>query len=79
MIFYSLKLLRIVLNSSRLYRASSLMNQQLLEASEMQNAMLESQKQGLKLQNELLHHGEQLGTVIKSSAETVNSMVSDFR
>ncbi|XP_046482796.1 uncharacterized protein [Neodiprion pinetum] len=63
----------------QLYRASSRMNQQLLEASAMQSAMLESQREGLMLQNELLHHGQQLGTVIKSSAETVTNMVSDFK
>ncbi|XP_012258157.2 uncharacterized protein LOC105687266 isoform X1 [Athalia rosae] len=63
----------------QLYHASSRMNQQLLEASEMQNVMLESQKQGLKLQNELLDHGQQLGSVIKSSAETVTTMVADFK
>lgn len=55
------------------------MNRQLMEASELQNAMLESQKQGLKMQDQLLHHGQQLETVITSSAETVNSMVADFK
>lgn len=63
----------------RLYEASSKMTEQLFEASEIQGSMLESQKQGLKIQHELLDNGKELGSVIKSSAVAVNSMVLDFK
>ncbi|RLU23704.1 hypothetical protein DMN91_003910 [Ooceraea biroi] len=55
------------------------MKDQLLEASEMQGVILNSQKEGLRIQNELLDHGKELGTVLKTSSETVNNMVSDFK
>lgn len=55
------------------------MTEQLVEASELQGSMLEGQKEGLRIQNELLQHGQELGIVIKSSAESVNTMVSDFK
>lgn len=55
------------------------MREQLLEATEMQSIVLESQREGLKLQNELLDHGKELGNVIRSSAETVSGMVVDFK
>ncbi|XP_012537628.1 uncharacterized protein LOC105837408 [Monomorium pharaonis] len=62
-----------------LFQVSSRMKDQLLEASEMQGVILSSQKEGLRIQNELLDHGKELGTVLKTSSETVNSMVSDFK
>ncbi|KAK0173475.1 hypothetical protein PV328_006665 [Microctonus aethiopoides] len=62
-----------------LYAASSRMTEQLIAASEMQGSMLESQKEGLKLQNKLLIHGEVLENVLKSSSESVTSMVLDFK
>ncbi|EZA48124.1 hypothetical protein X777_14306 [Ooceraea biroi] len=46
---------------------------------EMQGVILNSQKEGLRIQNELLDHGKELGTVLKTSSETVNNMVSDFK
>ena len=55
------------------------MKEQLLEASEMQGIVLERQKEGLKMQNELLDHGKELGNVLKTSAETVSTMVVDFK
>lgn len=55
------------------------MKEQLLEASELQSAMLKSQKEGLKIQNEILDHGKELGNVLKSSSETVNDMVMEFK
>lgn len=55
------------------------MKEQLLESSEMQGAMLESQRESLKMQNDLLDHGKELGTVLKSSSESVNTMVKDFK
>lgn len=55
------------------------MKEQLLEASELQGTMLESQRESLKMQNELLNHGKVLGTVLKSSSESVNIMVKDFK
>lgn len=55
------------------------MKDQLLEASEMQGVILNSQKEGLRIQNELLDHGKELGTVLKTSSETVSNMVSDFK
>ena len=63
----------------QLYQVSSLMKEQLLESSEMQGAMLESQRESLKMQNDLLDHGKELGTVLKSSSESVNTMVNDFK
>ncbi|XP_057324046.1 uncharacterized protein LOC130666794 [Microplitis mediator] len=62
-----------------LYAASSKMTEQLVEASKMQGSMLESQKEGLKIQNELLVNGKELGTVIQTSADSVNTMVLDFK
>ncbi|XP_063995272.1 uncharacterized protein LOC135172809 isoform X2 [Diachasmimorpha longicaudata] len=62
-----------------LYDASSKMREQLHEAAEIQGSMLESQKEGLALQNKLLDHGKTLEGIIESSAETVNDMVTDFR
>ncbi|KAG7200012.1 hypothetical protein KM043_014433 [Ampulex compressa] len=62
-----------------LYQVSSRMKEQLLEASEMQGAVLEGQREGLKIQNELLENGRELGSVLKSSSETVNSMILDFK
>nr|XP_034196618.1 uncharacterized protein LOC117612052 [Osmia lignaria] len=62
-----------------LYQVSSRMKEQLLEASEMQGAMLEGQKQSLKMQNKLLDHGKELGSILKSSSESVNSMAKDFK
>lgn len=55
------------------------MKEQLLEASEMQSTMLESQKEGLQIQKEILDHGKELGNVLKSSSETVNDMVMEFK
>lgn len=62
-----------------LYEASSRMRAQLVEASEIQGIVLEGQREGLRIQNELLDHGKELGNVIKSSAETVSGMVVDFK
>ncbi|XP_011161083.1 uncharacterized protein LOC105196709 isoform X2 [Solenopsis invicta] len=62
-----------------LFQVSSRMKDQLLEASEMQGIILNSQKEGLRIQNELLDHGKELGTVLKTSSETVGNMVSDFK
>lgn len=62
-----------------MYAASSKMTEQLVEASKIQGSMLESQKEGLKIQNELLVNGKELGTVIKTSANSVNEMVLDFK
>lgn len=62
-----------------LFQVSSRMKDQLLEASEMQSVILNSQKEGLRIQNKLLDHGKELGTVLKTSSETVSSMVSDFK
>ncbi|XP_031784980.1 uncharacterized protein LOC100119657 [Nasonia vitripennis] len=62
-----------------LYEASSLMKEQLLEASHVQGAMLESQKEGLKIQNQLLDHGKELENVIQSSYESVTNMVHSFK
>jgi len=55
------------------------MKDQLLEASQMQGVILNSQKEGLRIQNKLLDHGKELGTVLKTSSETVNNMVLDFK
>lgn len=55
------------------------MREQLLEASEIQETMLESQKQSLQMQNKLLTHGKELGSVLKSSSESVNNLVKDFK
>lgn len=55
------------------------MKEQLLEASEMQGVMLEGQKQSLKMQNKLLDHGKELGTILKSSSESVSNMAKDFK
>ncbi|XP_076276491.1 uncharacterized protein LOC143207197 isoform X2 [Lasioglossum baleicum] len=63
----------------QLYEVSTRMKDQLLEASEVQGAMLESQKESLKMQNILLDNGKELGTVLKSSSESVNNMVKDFK
>lgn len=62
-----------------LFQASSRMKDQLLEASEMQSVILNRQKEGLRIQNELLDHGKELGTVLKTSSEAVSNMVSDFK
>lgn len=62
-----------------LYQVSSQMKIQLLEASELQNELLISQKEGLKIQNEILDHGKELGHVLKSSSDTVNEMVTEFK
>ncbi|XP_023247085.1 uncharacterized protein LOC106645046, partial [Copidosoma floridanum] len=62
-----------------LYEASSLMKEQLSEASQMQGVMLESQKEGLKIQNKLLNNGKKLENVIQSSTASVTSMVSNFK
>lgn len=62
-----------------LFQVSSRMKEQLLEASEMQGVILNSQKEGLRIQNELLDHGKELGTVLQSSSETVSNMVLDFK
>lgn len=63
----------------RLFQVSSRMKDQLLEASQMQGVILNSQKEGLRIQNELLDNGKELGTVLKTSSETVNNMVLDFK
>lgn len=63
----------------RLYHVSSRMKEQLLEASEMQEIILDSQKQSLQMQNKLLNHGKELGIVLKSSSENVNNLVKDFK
>lgn len=55
------------------------MKEQLLEASEMQEIILDSQKQSLQMQNKLLNHGKELGIVLKSSSENVNNLVKDFK
>jgi hypothetical protein len=55
------------------------MKDQLLEASEMQGMILNSQKEGLRIQNELLDHGQELETILQTSSETVSNMVSDFK
>ena len=55
------------------------MKEQLLEASQMQVTMLESQKEGLKIQNELLDHGKELESVIQSSSKSVTNMVYNFQ
>ncbi|XP_066598267.1 uncharacterized protein [Prorops nasuta] len=62
-----------------LYQVSSKMTNQLLEASKMQETVLESQKESLQIQNELLDDGKHLRSLLQSSAETVNSMVVDFQ
>jgi len=62
-----------------LFQVSSRMKDQLIEASEMQGVILNSQKEGLRIQNELLDHGKELGTVLQTSSETVSNMVSDFK
>lgn len=62
-----------------LFQVSSRMKDQLLEASQMQGVILNSQKEGLRIQNELLDNGKELGTVLKTSSETVNNMVLDFK
>lgn len=62
-----------------LFQVSSRMKDQLLEASQMQGVILNSQKEGLRIQNELLDHGKELGSVLKTSSETVNNMVLDFK
>lgn len=55
------------------------MKEQLLEASEMQEIILDNQKQSLQMQNKLLNHGKELGIVLKSSSESVNNLVKDFK
>lgn len=62
-----------------LYEASSLMKEQLLEASQMQGAMLESQKEGLEIQNKLLDNGKELENIIQSSSDSVANMVFSFK
>lgn len=54
------------------------MKEQLLEASQMQNIMLESQKEGIKIQNQLLDNGKELENIIQSSSESVANMVFSF-
>lgn len=63
----------------RLYHVSSRMKEQLLEASEMQEIILDNQKHSLQMQNKLLDHGKELGIVLKSSSESVNNLVKDFK
>ncbi|KAK1131622.1 hypothetical protein K0M31_017913 [Melipona bicolor] len=63
----------------QLYEVSSRMREQLLEASEIQETMLESQKQSLQMQDKLLTHGKELGSVLKSSSESVSNLVKDFK
>jgi len=65
--------------SLRLFQVSSRMKDQLLEASEMQSMILNSQKEGLRIQNELLDHGQELETILQTSSETVSNMMSDFK
>lgn len=55
------------------------MKDQLLEASQVQGAMLESQKEGLKIQNQLLDNGKELENIIQSSSESVTNMVFSFK
>lgn len=55
------------------------MKDQLVEASEMQGVILNSQREGLRIQNKLLDHGKELGSVLKTSSETVNNMIVDFK
>lgn len=55
------------------------MKEQLLEASEMQEIILDNQKQSLQMQNKLLNHGKELGIVLKSSSESVNNLIKDFK
>ena len=55
------------------------MKEQLQEASLMQESLLESQKKGLDMQNELLDHGKELGNIIQISSESVSNMVFDFK
>ncbi|KAL7301385.1 hypothetical protein TKK_0005831 [Trichogramma kaykai] len=62
-----------------LYEASSLMKKQLLEASQMQGEMLESQREGLKIQNQLLDNGKELESVIQNSSKSVMDMVYSFK
>ena len=62
-----------------LYKASTHMKEQLLEASEMQNVVLQKQREGLEIQNHLLNHGLKLEDIIQNSAETVNNIVTDFK
>ncbi|KAJ8674517.1 hypothetical protein QAD02_005779 [Eretmocerus hayati] len=62
-----------------LYEASTLMKDQLIEASHVQGAMLESQKEGLKIQNQLLDNGKELENVIQSSSKSVSDMVLGFK
>jgi len=69
----------IIICSLRLFQVSSRMKDQLLEASEMQGMILNSQKEGLRIQNELLDHGQELETILQTSSETVSNMVSDFK
>jgi hypothetical protein len=55
------------------------MKEQLMEASQMQGAMLESQKEGLKIQNQLIDNGKELENVIQSSSQSVINMVFSFK
>ena len=55
------------------------MKESILEASQMQEEMLESQKEGLRIQNQLLDHGKELENVIQSSSKSVVDMVFDFQ
>lgn len=55
------------------------MKEQISEAAKMQNIVLERQKEGLEMQNQLLDNGLKLEGVIQNSAETVNNIVSDFK
>lgn len=62
-----------------LYKASTHMKEQISEAAKMQSVVLERQKEGLEMQNQLLDNGLKLEGVIQNSAETVNNIVSDFK
>ncbi|XP_058801858.1 uncharacterized protein LOC131670350 [Phymastichus coffea] len=62
-----------------LYHASSMMKEQLIKSSQMQNIMLESQKEGIKIQNQLLENGKELENIIETSSKSVANMVFSFK
>lgn len=63
---------------NKLHETSSIMTDKINEANVIQSMMMESQKQALKLQNELYDQGKKLETTIKLSEASVNSMVTKF-
>lgn len=58
---------------------SRIVNEKLREASDMQNVLLEHQKQGLIAQEQLIKNGEDLSNSLNVSKETLHKLTIDIR